>query len=225
MHYDPQLLQWCGLTRDQLPELVPSASVIGEILPGVAEEWGLAAGTKVVLSGLGGDELFGSYPSFTDVPRWQRWARRLTRIPSMSMLWPALTAGAPLLRIPAFSAATCASVSPSQRVCSSAMGATAQASGSTTLVASSRPPSPTSTTAQLKDFAGGNLNGTLQGYDAGNGTLTVTVKEDAQVVDKTLTLAKGAKVEGNLVQGARVAVRLSVDDKGVAVAVLVVDDK
>ena len=27
------------------------------------------AGLKVALSGLGGDELFGSYPSFRDVPR------------------------------------------------------------------------------------------------------------------------------------------------------------
>src|SRR5437660_397317 len=61
--------------------------------------------------------------------------------------WPALTAGAPFFRMPAFSAATWASVGPSQRVCSSATGAIAQANGSTTLVASSRPPSPTSTTA------------------------------------------------------------------------------
>jgi|CXWL01.1.fsa_nt_gi asparagine synthase (glutamine-hydrolysing) len=36
------------------------------------------AGLKVVLSGLGGDEIFGSYPSFRDVPRWvqaARWGR------------------------------------------------------------------------------------------------------------------------------------------------------
>lgn len=37
------------------------------------------AGLKVALSGLGGDELFGGYASFRDVPRgvqWQRWLRR-----------------------------------------------------------------------------------------------------------------------------------------------------
>jgi asparagine synthase (glutamine-hydrolysing) len=32
-------------------------------------------GLKVALSGLGGDELFGGYPSFRDVPRLARWAR------------------------------------------------------------------------------------------------------------------------------------------------------
>ena len=32
-------------------------------------------GIKVALSGLGGDELFGGYPSFTDVPRLARWLR------------------------------------------------------------------------------------------------------------------------------------------------------
>ena len=46
--YDPQLLTWCGLSESQLPELVPSASVIGEVLPEVAGDWGLRPGTRVV---------------------------------------------------------------------------------------------------------------------------------------------------------------------------------
>jgi asparagine synthase (glutamine-hydrolysing) len=48
------------------------------------------ADLKVVLSGLGGDEAFGSYPSFTDVPRLERAARRLGRIPGLAAVWPPL---------------------------------------------------------------------------------------------------------------------------------------
>lgn len=48
VHYDPQLLAWCGFDQRQLPELVPSASVIGTVLPAVAEEWGISPSTKVV---------------------------------------------------------------------------------------------------------------------------------------------------------------------------------
>lgn len=48
VRFDPQLLAWCGLRREQFPELVPSASVLGPVLDTVAAEWGLAPGTKVV---------------------------------------------------------------------------------------------------------------------------------------------------------------------------------
>jgi len=48
------------------------------------------AGLKVVLSGLGGDEVFGSYPSFADVPRLMKTACRTARIPGLAAAWPAL---------------------------------------------------------------------------------------------------------------------------------------
>jgi asparagine synthase (glutamine-hydrolysing) len=50
-------------------------------------------GLKVVLSGLGGDELFGSYPSFQDVPRWTRWSRLGRRVPGLAAVWPRVSAG------------------------------------------------------------------------------------------------------------------------------------
>jgi len=50
------------------------------------------AGLKVVLSGLGGDELFGSYPSFADVPRGALAARWARRVPGLTAAWPALAA-------------------------------------------------------------------------------------------------------------------------------------
>lgn len=45
----------------------------------VAHELGL----KVAISGLGGDELFGSYPSFGDIPRWVRWLAAPSLVPGL----------------------------------------------------------------------------------------------------------------------------------------------
>ncbi|MBI2709403.1 MAG: FGGY-family carbohydrate kinase [Actinobacteria bacterium] len=46
--YDAQLLEWCGIDRGTLPDLVPSASVVGGLVEAVADEWGLPPGIPVV---------------------------------------------------------------------------------------------------------------------------------------------------------------------------------
>ena len=43
------------------------------------------AGLKVVISGLGGDELLGGYPSFVDVPRWRRRFGALAGVPGLGL--------------------------------------------------------------------------------------------------------------------------------------------
>lgn len=45
------------------------------------------AGLKVALSGLGGDELLGGYPSFIDIPRWVNWLRLPAAIPGAGRLF------------------------------------------------------------------------------------------------------------------------------------------
>ncbi|MGD9721264.1 MAG: FGGY-family carbohydrate kinase [Pirellulales bacterium] len=46
--YAQQLISWCGLDREKLPELVPVGSIVGTLLPAAAAAWGLPAGTPVV---------------------------------------------------------------------------------------------------------------------------------------------------------------------------------
>jgi asparagine synthetase B (glutamine-hydrolysing) len=39
----------------------------------------------VAVSGLGGDELFGGYPAFRDLPRWRRWLGPVARVPGLGV--------------------------------------------------------------------------------------------------------------------------------------------
>ncbi len=64
---------------------------------------------------------------------------------------------------------------------------------------------------------GKNLRGTLKGLDMGNNTITIEVKEDGALVEKTFTLAKNARLL-DLLQGTGIVVHLSVFDKQIVVS-------
>jgi RNA polymerase sigma factor (sigma-70 family) len=84
-------------------------------------------------------------------------------------------------------------------------------------------------TALAVRVLGDSLYGPLEGVDLGNNTITLKVKEDGQLVDKTLTMLKGARVEGAMLNelraGQRVVVTLSVFDKTKAAAVVVLPEE
>jgi hypothetical protein len=67
------------------------------------------------------------------------------------------------------------------------------------------------------------VHGTLKGVDGGTNTITVTVKENATVEDRSFPLAKDARANGgkvtDLTAGATVTLQLSVFDKKTVVAV------
>lgn len=85
------------LTRDDLRGVWPKVLAVMDqpsvdgfntyVVSRVAHE----AGFKVVLSGLGGDELFGGYTSFQSVPALARRARFLGRLPGVSSAWDGFT--------------------------------------------------------------------------------------------------------------------------------------
>lgn len=59
---------------------------------------------------------------------------------------------------------------------------------------------------------GRSMVGRLSAYDAGNSTITISVKEDGQLVDKTFTIAKDARL-GDLNVGEVVVLQFSPTDK------------
>ena len=45
-----------------------------------------ALGLKVAISGIGGDELFGGYEHFAQLPKWSRWLKRVGKLPALPFL-------------------------------------------------------------------------------------------------------------------------------------------
>jgi len=74
--------------RDDLPKILDSMDQpsIDGINTWMISKKASEIGLKVCLSGLGGDELFGGYPSFRDLPRWVRATAIPSRIPLLDRL-------------------------------------------------------------------------------------------------------------------------------------------
>ncbi len=58
LDWSDELLELCGVQREQLPELVDAAAVAGEVLPEIAHGWGLA-GPIPVIAGCGDGQAAG----------------------------------------------------------------------------------------------------------------------------------------------------------------------
>jgi asparagine synthase (glutamine-hydrolysing) len=69
--------------RDDLPRIVEAMDqpTIDGINTWFVSKAASELGLKVAISGVGGDEIFGGYPSFRDIPRWVRLAAVPSRIP------------------------------------------------------------------------------------------------------------------------------------------------
>jgi len=93
--------------RERMPDAIraldqPSVDGINTYF---VSEAAVRAGLKVAVSGVGGDELFGGYPSFNDIPRWRRICALPSRIPGLgraargvlTALWPLLPGSSPKL--------------------------------------------------------------------------------------------------------------------------------
>jgi asparagine synthase (glutamine-hydrolysing) len=70
--------------REQLLDAMDQPSIDG-INTWFVAKMAARQGLKVALSGIGGDELFGSYPSFSQVPQLRRRVRGLASVPLLGM--------------------------------------------------------------------------------------------------------------------------------------------
>jgi asparagine synthase (glutamine-hydrolysing) len=81
--------------RDDLPRILDAMDqpTIDGINTWFVSKAARELGLKVAISGLGGDELFGGYPSFRDIPLWVRLFRVPGRIPGLGDLTRLLITG------------------------------------------------------------------------------------------------------------------------------------